>query len=311
MRHINPLLVLFGIYGVWLSASWIVYTASQLWPQGTLLHPTVSLLIFLATAFLFVLLCCQINMRYLVFVEREFRRKPAIRYACLLTVLIAAGVMALATRYWPINTPVFYMLYTANLIVFANLLGAWIVKPLRREPELIIVCVVMALADLFSIIRGPTRQFVESIRTYYQSDLTGPPPASDFLLIKIPVPGFAHLQPLFGVSDWIIIVFLSAAAAHFKINDNLVGKGAFTMVADRRPSLYFPLAAAGLLAALFAAGILNRFIPALPVIAFLFAAVTLIRYPAARQLKPSDWRLIIIFSGAMLTLLALLLLLTT
>lgn len=311
VKHIRPLLALCGIYGVWVSLSWIAYGVSGLWPQSMPLQSGAALPLFLSTALFFVLLCCQINTFYMLYVEKAFQHKPEIRYVCLLVVVMISGFMILAAHRWSIRTPVFYMLYTVNLIVFANLLGAWMIKPLKREAELIIVCVVMALADLFSVIRGPTRHIVDSIQTYYQSDMTGPPPISDFLLIKIPVRGLDHLQPLFGVSDWIIIVFLTAAAARFRINDNLTGKGLFTMIADNRPSLYFPIAGAGLVAAIFTAGILNLFLPALPVIAVLFASILLIRYPAARRLKPSDWRLITVFSGVMLTLLVMTLIMTT
>ncbi len=311
VTHTRPVLALFGIYGVWLSISWIAHGVSGLWPQSMLLQPGAALLLFLSTAVFFVLLCCQITTFYMLYVENAIQYKPEIRYACLLVILMISGFMIFAAHQWSIRTPFFYMLYTANLIVFANLLGTWMIKPLKREAELIIVCVVMALADLFSVIRGPTRHIVDSIQTYYQSDMTGPPPISDFLLIKIPVFGLDHLQPLFGVSDWIIVVFLSAAAAQFRINDNLTGKGLFTMIAGNRPSLYLPIAGAGLVAAISAAGILNLFLPALPVIAVLFASILLIRYPAARQLKTSDWRLITVFAGVMLTLLGMALVMAT
>jgi hypothetical protein len=219
--------------------------------------------------------------------------------------------MYAAARIWGIGTPVFYTFYTANLLVFANLLGVWIVTPLKREAELVIVCLAMALADLFSYIRGPTRQFVISLQAYYESGQLGPPPASDFLLIKVPLPGLPHLQPLFGVSDWIIIVFLSAAAAKFRINDNLAGKSLAVMRDNQRPSLYFPVAAAGLLLAISAAVFLDRFVPVLPVIAVLFVFFLLMRRPAARQLTRADWRLMGIFSAVMLALLGAGLLLTT
>jgi len=160
------------------------------------------------------------------------------------------------------------------------------------------------------MLRGPTREIVEVVKAYYQGDMAGPPPAADFLLVKIPAFGLDHLQPLFGVSDWIIIVFLSAAAARFRINDNLVGRGAFEMIEAGRVLFYFPLAGAGLAAALFAAMLLNRFVPALPVIAGMFICFLLIRYPAARQLKRSDWRVLGVFCGVMLALLLLALIMT-
>jgi hypothetical protein len=301
--YINPLLFFSGICGLFAVFFLGINAISWLLPPN--MPPIASFLLFLFTVLLFLLLCCQINVYYLVFVEKEFQDNPEIRYLFLAAMLLTIVMMYLAAHHWLIRSPLYYMLYTANLFFLANLVGVWIIRPLKREAELIMICLVMALADLFSIIRGPTRHVVESIQTYYQSDMEGPPPISDFLLIKMPVVGLDHLNPLFGVSDWIIIVFLSAAAAHFHINDNMAGKSIFTMVSGRKPVFYFPVAVGGLLAALFAASILNLFIPALPLVALSFTAFLLLRYPAARQLKPSDWRIMGLFSGAMLALLVI------
>jgi len=307
---LNPVPSLLGVYGAWVAISWGVYGISGLMPQSLLDLPVISSLYFSLTALLFVVAGCQVNVWYFIYTETAFQKNALIRWFFMLAVLILSGLMYAAAVRWEINTPLFYMVYTANLIVFANLLGAWLIKALKREAELILVCVVMGLADLFSIIRGPTLHVVEAITTYYEAGMAGPPPFVDFLLIKIPVPGLDHLQPVFGVSDWIIIVFLSAATVLFKINDNLAGRGLYRMAAESRPSFYFPVAAAGLAAAIFTADLLNRFIPALPVIAGLFICFLLIRYPAARQLKRSDWRVLGVFCGIMLALLLLALIMT-
>jgi len=300
---LKPVPSLLGIYGAWVAISWGVYGISGLLPQSLLDLPVVSSLYFPLTALLFVVVGCQVNAWFFIYTEPAFRKKPRMRWFFMLAVLIVSGLMYMAAVRWEINAPVFYMVYTANLIVFANLLGAWLIKALNRAAELILVCVVMGLADLFSIIGGPTRHVVEAITTYYEAGMTGPPPFVDFLLIKIPVPGVDHLQPVFGVSDWIIVVFLSAATVLFKINDNLAGRGLSRMEEVRRPSLYFPVAAGGLAAAIFTADLLHRFIPALPVIAGLFIGFLLIRHPATRQLRRSDWRVLGVFCGIMLVLL--------
>jgi len=54
--------------------------------------------------------------------------------------------------------------------------------------------------------------------------MLGAPPFVDYLLVKIAMPGFEALMPVFGISDWIIIAFLSAATCKFNMNDNLIGK---------------------------------------------------------------------------------------
>lgn len=304
-KTIKGLSFLAGMYGAWVAVSFAVYGISRLLPQDIMVDPRLSSLLFSAAALFFLVVGFQLNSIYLVFAESVFKDRLKARLLCLAAVVAAAGLMFLAARHWLIVSPFFYMIYTANLIVFANLLGVWIITPLKREAEIIMVCVVMAIADLFSMLRGPTREIVEVVKAYYQGDMAGPPPAADFLLVKIPAFGLDHLQPLFGVSDWIIIVFLSAAAARFRINDNLAGRGPFEMIEAGRVSFYFPLAGAGLAAALFAAMLLNRFVPALPVIAACFAVFVLIRYPAARQLRRSDWLVLGVFCGIMLALLLL------
>jgi len=300
-----PAAFLAGMYAAWIAASATLYVVFRLWPESWPLSLPAASLLYMPVVLLFAGLGCRINAAYLLNVEPAMRRRPAIRYGCLLAVLAAGGLMVLAARQWEITNPGFYMVYTANLLVFANLLGAWIVSPLRREAELVLVCMVMALADLFSILQGPTRRIVASVETYYRSGMDGPPPAGDFLLIKIPAPGLENLQPLFGVSDWIIVAFLSAAALRFRINDNLFGPGLFRMETSGKMGVYFPLACAGLVGAVFAAGLLDRFIPALPVVAAVFVSGLLIRCPAARRLTSYDFRLMTLFAAGMLIALVL------
>ena len=301
--HFRSIFAVFGIYGLWVAISWGIYGIAGLLPHSFQVHPIISSVVFPLTAFLFVLFGCHLNALFFVYAEPEFQKNPVIRWLVLAVVIAAGALMVMLGVRGTFESPVFFMIHTANLIVFANLLGSWLIKPLKREAELILVCVVMALADLFSVIRGPTRHVVESIKTYYESGMPGPPPLVDFLLVKIPVFGLDHLQPVFGVSDWIIIVFLSAAAARFKVSDNLAGKGLFKMAEEKRMAFYLPVAGAGLAIAIFIADQLHRFIPALPVISVLYGGFLLVRYPAARQLTRSDWRVLIVFAGVMLGLL--------
>ena len=230
---------------------------------------------------------------------------PAIRGAGLIVCLLFAGLFYLAGQVPQIPRPVIWIAHTANLFVFANLLGAWLVKPLRRAPELIVLCVVLALSDLFSVLSGPTRAIVREIKNYYEGGAQGPAPLGDFLLIKVPVPGNPALQPIFGVSDWIVIVFLSAAAYKLGINDNLVGKGLPAADAGKQPGVYLPAAGPGLLIAMAAAQLLGLFIPALPLVALGYMGYILIVDATARKFKKQDWRLIAGFSAAMGGLLGL------
>jgi hypothetical protein len=178
---------------------------------------------------------------------------------------------------------------TANLIVFANLLGSWITIALKRQAELVPVSVVVVLADLFSVFKGPSREIIENLTVYYEAGMAGSPPVFDFLVLKIAVPGMMQLVPAFGVSDWIIIAFFSAAAVKFGFNDNLAGKGINEMLSRRRPAFYFPVSAIGLFVAVQAAQALDIFLPAIPLVVIFFMSYTVMQYPDTRRLKRSDW----------------------
>ena len=242
---------------------------------------------------------------FLIGANSRLNAFPAIRGAGLSVCLLIAGLFYLAGHVPQIPRPALWIAHTANLFVFANLLGAWLVKPIRRGPELIILCVVLALSDLFSLLSGPTREIVKNIKQYYEGGAKGPPPPGDLLLVKVPVPGSPVLQPIFGVSDWIVIVFLSAAAYKLGIDDNLTGKGLPAVDANAWPGVYLPAAGIGLLTAMAAAHLLGVFIPALPLIALIYAVYLLFRHAPARQLKKQDWLLIAGFSAAMGGLLGL------
>jgi hypothetical protein len=163
----------------------------------------------------------------------------------------------------------------------------------------------MTAADLFSALAGPTREVVSELHAYYQGGMEGPVPAAEFLLIKIAVPGFESLVPLFGVADWIMVVFLAAAAAKFRMNDNVAGPGLGSMVEKGRPRLYVPVAASGLILAVLLAQGLNIFLPALPVVAMVFLGYILFRYPQVRALRYSDWAAILLVSGIAAGLIAI------
>ena len=78
---------------------------------------------------------------------------------------------------------------TANLIVFAAVFGNWLASPLKRPAELVPLCLVVALSDIFSVFAGPTKQFAGTISQYYEGGMEGIPPLVDFILVKMPLPG--------------------------------------------------------------------------------------------------------------------------
>jgi hypothetical protein len=179
-------------------------------------------------------------------------------------------------------------IHTANLLFFACVLGHWLTEPLKRPAELIPLCLVMSLIDVFSVFQGPTRELTSNLVGYYGSGQAGPPPLVDYILIKLPLPGQSSLLPVFGVSDWIMIVMLSAAAAKFGMSDNIL---------HRFGKVYFPVAGIGLIATILAARELDMYLPALPMIAACFLAVMAFKFPEVRHLTRNELRPMALFTA--------------
>ena len=178
---------------------------------------------------------------------------------------------------------------TATLLLLACVLGHWLASSLKRPAELVPVCLVVAMSDMFSVFMGPTKEFATTIFQYYSHGMDGPIPLVDFFLVKFPMPGQDLFIPVFGITDWIVVVLLSAGAGKFELNDNILG------IFRCRP-LFFPAAGLGLVVAIAAAWALNRSLPALPFVAFFFLAIMAIKYPQIRRLTRSEIRpTIIIF----------------
>ncbi len=135
--------------------------------------------------------------------------------------------------------------------------------------------------------------------------MEGPAPIGEFLLVKIAVPGFTLPVPVFGVADWVIVAFLVSASMKFNMNDNLAGPGLTAMAEQQKPRLFFPVSALGLLLAVLLAQGLGLPLPALPIVAAVFLAFILIRYPASRHLAGSDWYILLGASGLLAGLIAL------
>jgi len=134
--------------------------------------------------------------------------------------------------------------------------------------------------------------------------MAGTPPFVDFLLVKIPLSESDVFVPLFGVSDWIIIVFLIAAAKKFNMNDNTIGRGIGSVKKSPRV-LFFPIAAAGLCFAIVVARVGNLFIPALPFVVVLYLCFMLIRYPEMRKLTKAELVPMAAFSVVIISLMVL------
>ncbi|MDQ1268753.1 MAG: hypothetical protein QG618_57 [Thermodesulfobacteriota bacterium] len=185
------------------------------------------------------------------------------------------------------------ILSTATLVLFACVAGHWLVIPLKRPAEFIPIGFTVALSDMFSVFMGPTRKFAENISDYYREGMTGPVPVVDFFLVKMPMPGNDYFLPVFGITDWVVVVLLSAGALRFGMNDNLFSLAGSTQKQSKSQA-FFPVAAIGLVLSIVAARAMSLYLPALPFIVIVFLIAMAVKYPAVRKLKPEEIRAMII-----------------
>lgn len=168
------------------------------------------------------------------------------------------------------------------LLLVATLIGAAMARYVKRLWELVPICVVMTLADFASWAFGPTALFTEQIQDYYLAP-EGPPPLIDMLLVKLVFPGSVGLAPIFGISDWIMVVFFAIVARRHGVNDNLLGAPGDTQARQGRIGGYLPVSVAALFVVTLLAQASGLFIPALPLIALLMLLWYAARYLLLRR----------------------------
>ena len=155
---------------------------------------------------------------------------------------------------------------SASLLLVATLVGAALARYLHRLWQIVPVCVVMTLADSVSWLMGPTSGFARQIEKYYRT-LDGAPTLIDFFLVKLAFPGVVNLSPVFGISDWIMVVFFAMVARQHGIDDNLIGGSGESIARRGWIGAYLPVPVAALFLAGLLAQMTDLFIPALPVVA--------------------------------------------
>ena len=173
--------------------------------------------------------------------------------------------------------PLLAAIKSALLLLVGTLTGAALARYVLRLWEIVPVCIVMSLADLASWLCGPTAGFSKVIRQYYLAP-EGPPPLIDMFLIKLVFPGSAGLAPVFGISDWIMVVFFAIVARRYAINDNLIGTPGETLARQGRIGRYLPISVAALFIAIVLAQTTGLFIPVLPLMALVMFLWYAIRY---------------------------------
>nr|WP_320016104.1 hypothetical protein [uncultured Desulfobacter sp.] len=187
-------------------------------------------------------------------------------------------------------------LSTATLVLLACVAGHWLVIPLKRPSALIPIGVALSLSDIFSVFSGPTRTFAKNISDYYREGMTGPVPLVDFFLVKMPMPGNDYFMPVFGITDWVVVILLSAGALRFSMNDNVFSLAGSTQT-QNKSRVFFPVAGIGLILSIVAARSMNLYLPALPFIVIVFLGTMAAKYPRVRKLGPEEIRAIIFVSA--------------
>ena len=194
-------------------------------------------------------------------------------FACLYSVVYLGGGSSMTID----------MVWSANLLFGATLLGGVLSSAVKRVGELVPVCLTAAVADAMSVTIGPTRSMAEDLVAYYHKGMEGPPPLVDLIVVKTVMPGSAGSFPLFGVTDWVLVVLLSAALLRMKKTDNI-----FPGAMNRRIRLYVPISALGLYCAVVLAQLAGVFMPAMVFIAGFFVVFLFAGHDLHHELKRID-----------------------
>lgn len=180
--------------------------------------------------------------------------------------------------------PLLAAIKSGLLLLIATIVGTVLARYVRDLWELVPICLAMTLADFASWHYGPTADFSSQIQQYYTAP-DGPPPLIDMFLIKLVFPGTEGLAPVFGISDWIMVVFFAVVAKRHGVNDNLFGIPNKRPLKDGQIGCYLPISVVALFAATLLAQITGLFIPALPVIALIMLIWYAARYLLMRRSK--------------------------
>lgn len=163
------------------------------------------------------------------------------------------------------------------LVVATLGIGTWLAAELERPGHLLPVCVIGALADLWSVAAGPTRHIGEQTVSHTQAAAqhvgrglaAPPPPWPSFLLYQWPLAGEGIMMPLVGFGDLVFLGLLAAAARRFGLPF----------------ARSFGLLVAGVACSLALTALLDRPVPALPAICGLFVLGNL----GAMRLERREW----------------------
>lgn len=221
----------------------------------------------------------------------SLNRKEIAGYIVVVAILLIIFLFGRQTQLY--SSMLGGALSTANLLFGATMLGSLLASAINRVGELVPVCITAAVADGISVSKGPTKTMIADITEYYTSGGEKAVPLVDFILVKIGIPGYDNLVPVFGITDWIFVVLLTAALHRLNLSDNVMparlGVGGLLTV---------PVAALALYVTIIIAQLTGLFIPAMVGIAMLFLVFLIIRHDLLRKVKRTDIYYGVFFSGA-------------
>jgi hypothetical protein len=209
-------------------------------------------------------------------------------------ILGAATVVAL----WQLNLTGRWLmaLHALALCAIAAPVGYWLGDRMQKASNLVPLGVAMAMADVFSVFQGPSKQIAGQI-AQYQTDVAQkaaqatqgvPPqqaaqavqqaihsvhaPLAAYLAAYMPLAGKAATAPVLGIGDFIALAFIFRAAWVHRLN----------------PGLVFGAALASALAALGLAQATHLALPALPLICIGTLGLLALFEPRVRRLDRQE-----------------------
>lgn len=234
-----------------------------------------------------VLLGVMILSSILLAGERP-RFSPRLRWA-----MFGCGLAAMLIPYaLNLQLPAVRALATLGLLAVALPVGYWIGDRMEKATNLIPLAVAMSLADIYSVLQGPSRVVGEKLLTHYDevaarvsqlgSEATPQQiaeatavlraPLADFIVVHIPLAGLRSTVPVLGIGDFIALGFLFRAAWLHRLN----ARGIYIS------------ALLAIVAALATSLLSHRVIPALPFIALGVIGWLLISTPRLRRLDRQE-----------------------
>ena len=267
---------LIRFYLLWTFINVLIYSLPI--PHAFAVHYSVPLVIIVVGVYLFV----ASSLAYTI-INATFSSQ---RYEVIGYLFLVVLVMSLAIAYSRIlgNMGVVgTAVSTANLLVGATVTGSLLSTAIKRVGELVPVCITAAVADSISVTMGPTKSFAAEITVYYEGGKEGPPPLVDFIIIKAGIPGFDAPLPLFGVTDWIFLVLLSAALLRLGKTDNFLSTNG-----SIGRYVFVPVSVVALYIGFIFAQLTGTFIPAMVFITSFFLVFLVLQYKVHRKLRRVD-----------------------